>query len=347
MGWRLLRKILFRFDPEWAHFFGGIYLKIRGFITQGRSRPVRWIGRAAPTLAGYTLNSPLGIAAGFDKDGTLVLGLKSLGFGFVEVGSVTYQPQKGNPKPRVFRVPEAEALVNRMGFNSQGAYAVAENLQELRALTPIRFPIGVNIGKNRETPLEQAGEEYAKSLSVLYGVSDYLVINISSPNTPGLTSLQEESYLRPLLQKTREARDKASRTLPGLVRPLFLKLSPDLQTADRKWAVETAIDEGFSGIIASNTSRRRDFPGLPKADVLLEEGGLSGAPLRAEALRHIQEIRSWVGSKITLISVGGLGGPADAKARLSAGADLLQTYTALVYQGPSYPLRIAKAMAKP
>jgi dihydroorotate dehydrogenase len=348
MFWRLTRKILFSFDPELAHAFGALYLKLRGFLTQGRSRPIRWTARKATEFTGFTLDSPVGVAAGFDKNGTVVLGLKSLGFGYVEVGSVTLRPQHGNPRPRLFRVPEAEALVNRMGFNSQGAAAVAERLTDLRAMAPIHFPIGLNIGKNRDTPLEKAGDDYARCLEILYGVADYLVINLSSPNTPGLTNLQEAAYLQPLLRQVREARDKCSRSLPGQLRPLFLKLSPDLTEGARKTAVETAVGEGF-GLIASNTSRRRDFPVLKGIDShnLTEEGGLSGAPLREDALKHLQEIRALVGPKPTVISVGGLSGKEDARARIDAGANLLQVYTEFVYRGPSYPLKLARELAKP
>jgi len=349
MGWRLLRKFLFSMDPELAHWIGSLYLKLRGFFTQGQSRAVRWTGRRQPELAGFVLDSPLGLAAGFDKNGTLVLGLKSLGFGYLEIGSVTLRPQRGNPRPRLFRIPEARALINRMGFNSDGAEAVADRLNDLRAMAPVKFPLGINLGKNRDTPLEQAADDYVRALEILYGVSDYLVINLSSPNTPGLTTLQEAEFLGPLLRQVREARDKSSRSLPGIARPLFLKLSPDLLPAARKVAVETAMHEGFSGIIASNTSRRRDFPSLltANAHTVAEEGGLSGAPLRQEAFEHIKEIRGILGPKPTLISVGGLGDPEDARRRLEAGADLLQVYTEFVYQGPSYPYRIAKAMAKP
>lgn len=348
MLWRIIRKILFSLDPEMAHALGALYLKLRGFLTQGRSRPVRWTARKATEFAGFTLDSPVGVAAGFDKNGTIVLGLKSLGFGYVEVGSVTLRPQAGKPRPRLFRLPEAGALINRMGFNSHGAKAVAERLTEVRALSPIRFPLGVNIGKNRDTPLEKAGDDYARALEILYPVADYLVINLSSPNTPGLTNLQEGAYLQPLLRQVREARDKAARAIPGQLRPLFLKLSPDLDEQARKTAVETAVAESF-GIIASNTSRRRDFPLLKgvKAPELREEGGLSGAPLREEALQQLKEIRSWIGPKPMVISVGGLGGREDARARLDAGANLLQVYTEFVYQGPGYPLRLARELAKP
>lgn len=296
-------------------------------------------------LAGIPVDSPLGVAAGFDKNGTLVLGLRSLGFGFVEVGTVTPLPQPGNPRPRVFRLPEARALINRMGFNSDGAAAVAQRLSDLRTMNAIRFPIGLNIGKNRATPLEQAADDYVSALNQLYSVADYLVVNLSSPNTPGLTGLQEGDLLLPLLAKVRAARDESAKRIAGAVRPLFLKLSPDLTSEARRMAVEAAMGQGFEGIIASNTSVRRDFPALAAADArrVAEKGGLSGLPLREDALRHISEIRSWMGAG-TLISVGGLGDGEDAHRRLSAGADLLQVYTEFVYSGPSYPRRLLREL---
>lgn len=346
MLWKLLRSILFRMDPELAHNLGAQYLKLRGFFTQGRvSLPKnrKWKGN----LGGIEVDSPLGLAAGFDKDGHLVLGLRSLGFGFIEVGTVTPRPQPGNPKPRMFRVPEARALINRMGFNSMGADAVAERLNDLRALVNLDFAIGVNLGKNRDTPLAEAGRDYVQALEKLYAVADYLVINISSPNTPGLTDLQEGEGLGLLLKQVREARDAQARKAAGHLRPLFLKLSPDLGGPARKKAAELAVEEGF-GIIASNTTRRRDFAQLhgASAQTVGEEGGLSGAPLQEMALQHLKEIRSWIGPKPTLISVGGLKDAADARARLEAGANFLQVYTEFVYAGPSFPRAIAKALAE-
>ncbi len=347
MLWKFLRSILFRFDPEFAHVLGAQYLRARGFITQGRVSLPRISGWKAE-IAGIPLDSPLGIAAGFDKDAHLVLGLRSLGFGFIEVGTVTPRPQPGNAQPRVFRVPEARALINRMGFNSEGAVAVAERLNHLRAFTAIEFPIGVNLGKNRDTHLERAADDYVTGLNCLYAVADYIVINLSSPNTPGLTGLQEGSLLGPLLKKVREARDKQASRTAGHSRALFLKLSPDLDSAARKLAVELAVEEGY-GLIASNTTRRRDFPSLRMADgaTVAEEGGLSGAPLQEAALAHIREIRACIGPKPTLISVGGLASPEDARARLAAGANLLQVYTEFVYSGPGFPRRIAAGLAEP
>lgn len=346
MLWKLLRSLLFQLDPEWAHALGAFYLRLRGFVSQGAVSNPRIPGFKAE-LGGIPLDSPLGLAAGFDKDAHLVLGLRSLGFGFIEVGSVTPRAQPGNPRPRVFRLPEARALINRMGFNSEGCEAVAQRLEHLRAFASLPFPIGVNLGKNRDTPLELAAEDYVLALTRLYGVADYLVVNLSSPNTPGLTGLQEGAHLLPLLRKVREARDRAAKKVTGHLRPLLLKLSPDLDTDSRKIAVEAAVAEGY-GLIASNTSRRRDFPSLAKANaqVVGQEGGLSGAPLREGALAQIKEIRGIIGPNPLLISVGGLSGPEDARARLDAGANLLQVYTEFVYSGPGFPASINRALAK-
>jgi dihydroorotate dehydrogenase len=347
MLWKLVRSLLFRLDPEWAHAVGALVLRLRGFRTGGKAKIPR-IGGFKVELAGIPLDSPLGIAAGFDKDGHLVLGLRSLGFGFIEVGSVTPRPQPGNPRPRVFRLPEARALINRMGFNSEGADAVAQRLTHLRAFAKVDFPVGVNLGKNRDTPLERAAEDYVTALEKLYSVADYLVVNLSSPNTPGLTGLQEGSTLGPLLKSVREARDRMARKVAGHQRPLLLKLSPDLDSAARKLAVELAVGEGF-GLIASNTSRRRDFPRLDQADaaVVAQEGGLSGAPLRELALQHLAEVRAIAGPKPLLISVGGLSGAEDARARLERGANLLQVYTEFIYSGPSLPAKVNAGLSRP
>lgn len=345
MCWSLLRSLLFLLSPERAHHLGAFGLKLLGIFGPRKNNAQRGAGRRQPqfTLAGFSLNSPLGIAAGFDKGANLICGLQRLGFSFIEVGTVTPEPQPGNPEPRLFRLPHSRALINRMGFNSEGMEVVAARLELLRSRYKLDFPVGMNLGKNRNTPVEKAGDDYEKALRRLYSLSDYIVINLSSPNTPSLTDLQEESYLQPLLRRMRGCRDQCAKNTGGdggSPRPLFLKISPDLKPAARKTAVEIAINEGFSGIIATNTSRRRDFPGIDPRDsksTLAEEGGLSGAPLGLEAIETIKEIRSIMGPKPCLISVGGLDGIEDAKARLAAGANLLQVYTEFVYAGPSYP----------
>lgn len=292
------------------------------------------------------MDSPLGIAAGFDKDATMVMGLWKLGFGFVEVGTVTPRPQKGNPRPRLFRLEESEALINRMGFNNSGAEAMLERVRHLRALERLEFPLGINFGKNRDTPLERAAEDYVSLMRLFYPWGDYFVVNLSSPNTPGLTGLQEGEHLTTILRSVRQARDDSEKRAPGPLRPLFLKVSPDLTDDALRAAVDSALAEGFQGIIAGNTSRRREFPGLAASDrsLLAQEGGLSGAPLREEAFNNISKLRGWMGPKPILISVGGLGDATDAQRRLAAGANLLQAYTSLIYQGPRYPQAIARAL---
>ena len=272
------------------------------------------------------------------------MGLRSLGFGFVEVGTVTPRPQAGNPRPRLFRIPEAQALVNRMGFNSSGAEDVAYRLERLRALNKVQFPIGVNVGKNRETPLDKALEDYVAAIEMLYAVSDYIVVNLSSPNTPGLTQLQEGAYLRPLLDGVRACCDKLASRLPGSSRPLFLKISPDLWPEARKEAIETAMAANFQGIISANTSRRRDFPGFPVDEnpAWKQEGGLSGLPLQKESVESVSELRKLMGPKAILISAGGVFGSTDVKERLERGANLVQVYTGFVYGGPKFPSQVQR-----
>ncbi len=342
MIWRIVQRLLFQLNPETAHFLGGFLLRFLEVVPLPRKTPTRF---HKFEFAGFSMDSPLGVAAGFDKNGDYIRGLYNLGFGFVEIGSVTLKPQPGNPRPRLFRLEESRALINRMGFNSDGAVEVAEELKDLRLFHKLDFPVGINLGKNRETPLERAGAEYAETLKILYPYGDYFVVNLSSPNTPGLTDLQEKSFLKPLLEKVFEARVEATRRVPGQVRPLLLKISPDLNESAMKLAVDTAMEVGFEGIIASNTSRRRDFPGIHLSDKkhLAQEGGLSGAPLREEAFQLVGKIRGWLGPKPILISVGGLGGPEDALKRVAAGANFLQVYTAFIYEGPLYPRKIAKA----
>lgn len=339
--WFFVRKILFLLPPEWAHALGGWGLKILGWGPWPKFSPSRQLKQS---FCGFRLASPLGLAAGFDKNAEYICGLRRLGFGFVEVGTVTLRPQPGNPLPRLFRVPEARALINRMGFNSEGADCVAERLTALRSQSRLDFPLGVNLGKNKETPLEEAGAEYAVLVERFYALADYLVINISSPNTPSLTDLQEGSLLGPLLAKVREARDRQAKQQGGELRPLLLKISPDLLPSARRLAVELAMAAGFGGIIASNTSRRRDFSGLSGLDpgLLSEAGGLSGQPLAAEQEALIPELRQLLGPEPLLISAGGIACPADAQRRLAAGANFVQLYTEFVYAGPGLPRKFLR-----
>lgn len=325
-----------------AHHFGAMWIQSKGFFYRPKDPQVASRRKVFFELGGMPIYSPLGVAAGFDKDAKLVLGLSRMGFGFVEIGSVTPLPQRGNSRPRLFRLPEAEALINRMGFNSEGADRVAARLEYLRAIRRPDFPIGVNLGKNRDTPLERAADDYVIGVQKLYPFSDYMVVNLSSPNTPGLISLQEGDGLADLLVKVRATRDDMAKRAASKVKPLLLKISPDLLPEARTKAVHVAMEAGFQGIIASNTSRRRNFKGLEGLEHLEEEGGLSGAPLRSEALGIVKEIRTLLGPKPILISVGGLGEADDLRARLDAGANLVQCYTSFVYQGPGYPKRLSR-----
>jgi len=344
MFWSLAKKILFQLDPELAHHLGAIWIQWKGFFYRPKDPQVTSKRKVFFELGGVPVYHPLGVAAGFDKDAKLVLGLSQLGFGFVEIGSVTPLPQKGNSRPRLFRLPEAEALINRMGFNSEGADRVAARLEYLRAIRRPNFPIGINLGKNKDTPLERAADDYVIGVQRLYPFSDYMVVNLSSPNTPGLTSLQEGNGLADILVRVRATRDDMAKRTAAKAKPLLLKISPDLMPEARVKAIHIAMEAGFQGIIASNTSRRRNFKGLEGLEHLDEDGGLSGLPLREEALGAVKEIRALLGPKPILISVGGLGEGDDLKARLDAGANLVQCYTSFVYQGPGYPKRLLRAV---
>jgi len=278
-------------------------------------------------VAGLDFHSPIGLAAGFDKDAEVPQQMLSLGFGFVEVGTITPQPQAGNARPRLFRLAEDRAVINRMGFNNRGQPAAFERL----SLCDHRSgPIGVNIGANKDS--EDRISDYVSGVRAMSQVADYLTINISSPNTPGLRGLQDAGMLEELLAAVREARTK---------KPVFLKVAPDLDERDPARIVKAAIDHGIDAIIVSNTTVSR--PAL-KSKHAGEAGGLSGAPLRALALDAMRKFRSASGSEMPLIGVGGIGNADDAFERIRAGASLIQLYSAMVYEGPGIARRIAKGL---
>ena len=279
------------------------------------------------------LNFPnrVGLAAGFDKDGIAVAGAARLGFGFIETGTVTPRPQPGNPKPRLFRLPEDAALVNRMGFNNAGAAALTANLRHQRRRLAI--PLGVNIGKNRDTPLTAATDDYAACLAAVYDVADYVVVNVSSPNTAGLRSLQAPAATKALVEALVRQRDDLAQRRPNAPRrPLLLKLAPDLTGEDQVATAMTAIAAGADGLVAVNTTLTR-APTL-RSPQAAQAGGLSGQPLFPATLAAVQRLRAAIGPEPTLIAVGGVASAADAQALREAGADLVQVYSALVYQGP-------------
>ncbi|HEY1703232.1 MAG TPA: quinone-dependent dihydroorotate dehydrogenase [Trebonia sp.] len=294
---------------------------------------------------GLDFPGPLGLAAGFDKDGRGVTGLSMLGFAFVEVGTVTAQAQPGNDKPRMFRFPDERAVVNRMGFNNDGAAALAARLRALRASVPAdRLPvIGVNIGKTKAVPEEEAIADYVTSATLVADVADYVVVNVSSPNTPGLRNLQETSKLLPLLRAVRGALDAAS---PRHRIPLLVKIAPDLADEDVDAITDLALGLGLDGIIATNTTVSRDGLGDAEAVAAAGPGGLSGAPLKRRSLEALRRIRARSGDHLTLIAAGGIENADDARERLDAGATLVQAYTAFIYQGPFWPRRVHAGLAR-
>ncbi len=317
-------------DPEKAHRLG--------FRAVRAARPAlarRRTPGSPVTAMGLTFPNVLGLAAGFDKNAVGIDALGALGFGHVEVGTVTGEPQPGNPKPRLFRLAADRAVVNRMGFNNDGAEAVAARLAA-RGRRP-RPVLGVNIGRSKVVPEEQAVRDYAKSARLLAPHADYLVVNVSSPNTPGLRDLQAVEKLEPILV--------AVRAVAGEV-PLLVKIAPDLADEDVLAVADLATAIGLDGIIATNTTISREGLSSTREQVAAAGGGgLSGRPLTERSLEVIGLLRSRVGDALTLVGVGGVTTVEDARARLEAGADLLQGYTAFVYEGPGWPRRIIEGVS--
>jgi len=309
----------------------------------------RWLGPRDPVLRvralGLEFPGPVGLAAGFDKDARGTRGLAALGFGFVEVGTVTARAQPGNPKPRMFRLAADRALVNRMGFNNAGAAAAAARLDRARERRSRRGPVvGVNIGKSRAAPDEEAAADYAASARAVAAVAGYVAVNVSSPNTPGLRDLQAADRLRPVLVAVRAALDAA---VSGRRVPLLVKIAPDLADADVDAVADLALELGVDGIIATNTTVSRAGLASPAAEVAAAgAGGLSGPPLRARSLAVLRRLHARAGGRLVLIAAGGIETPDDAWERLRAGATLVQAYTAFVYGGPLWPRRMHAGLAR-
>lgn len=333
------RTVLRRLDPERAHHLA--VAVIRAIPALGLTGLVRAFTRPDPALAVETLGlrfeSPFGMAAGFDKDARSIRGLWALGFGHVEIGTVTAIAQEGNPKPRLFRLVDDRAVINRMGFNNGGAAAAAERVarQRRHRARPI---IGANIGKSRVVAVEDAVADYRESARLLAPVADYLAINVSSPNTPGLRGLQDEALLRPLIVAVLE---EAGST------PVLVKIAPDLDDAAIDAVCALALTHGLGGIIATNTTIGRE--GLTTDPAVVEAagaGGLSGAPLRARALEVLRRVRAAVPDDFCVIAVGGIDTAEDAAERLAAGATLVQGYTAFLYRGPLWARQITRGLAR-
>jgi dihydroorotate dehydrogenase len=319
----LARPALFALDPERAH-----RLTVRALTLAPRMRPAQ-TGPLAIDVAGLTFPNPLGMAAGFDKDAEVPDQLLGLGFGFAEVGSITPRPQAGNPQPRLFRLVEDRAIINRMGFNNGGAEVARDRLQR-RADRP--GIVGVNVGANKDS--EDRIADYVAMTRTMAPLASYLAVNISSPNTPGLRALQDESALAGLLDAVIEARGPSGP-------PVFLKVAPDLEPADIDAIARIAIERQLGALIVSNTTISRPQLASPHAG---EAGGLSGAPLRELAQQRLRDFRTATGGSIPLVGVGGIASAEDAWARIRAGASLVQLYSAMVYGGPGLPRRILRGL---
>jgi len=329
---------LSRLDAERAHHLA--FLVIRGLPLLGLGRLVRRLTRPEPSLRvetlGLVFDSPFGVAAGFDKEGTGIRGLGQLGFSHVEVGTITARPQSGNEKPRLFRLIADRAVINRMGFNNHGAAAARAVIQRARG-AGIRPIIGVNIGKSRVVDVDDAAADYLESTALLAPVADYLVVNVSSPNTPGLRGLQELDKLAPLLAAVKAAAPST---------PVLVKIAPDL-TEDEVVRIATLAANTLDGIIATNTTLSRD--GLATDAAIVEAagaGGLSGPPVAARSLGLLRLIRSTVPADFCVISVGGVESAADVAERLAAGATLVQGYTAFLYRGPLWARQINRGLLR-
>ncbi len=328
-------KVLTRTDPERAHE------RATRAIRAGRPLTSLLPRRTTKVEAlGLTFPGPLGLAAGFDKNAESIDALAALGFSFIEVGTVTGEPQPGNPKPRLFRLPQDRAVVNRMGFNNDGAEAVA---RRLAARTRGDIIVGVNIGKTKLVPDDEAIGDYEKSTRLLAPYADYLVVNVSSPNTPGLRDLQSVDRLKPLLAAVRA---QADLTVPSRHVPLLVKIAPDLSDEDVLAVSDLTVELGLDGIVATNTTTARDGLVTP-ASVVGEAGpgGLSGAPLRQRSLEVTRMVRERIGPGPVILGVGGITTAQDVWERLEAGATLVQGYSAFVYEGPLWPRRIQRQVA--
>ena len=345
LPYALARPFLFGLDPETAHELTMTSLaRTQGtplalaYCTTRISDPVE--------LAGLRFPNRVGLAAGLDKNARCIDGLAAMGFGFVEVGTVTPKAQPGNPKPRMFRLPEANALINRLGFNNEGLDAFVANVRKSavrRPGTASGLLLGLNIGKNAATPIENAVDDYLICLDGVYPHADYVTVNISSPNTKNLRALQSDEALDALLGRIAERRETLA-TQHGKRVPLFVKIAPDLDEAQVEVIAATLQRHGMDGVVATNTTLSREaVAGLRHAE---EAGGLSGAPVLAASNRVIAQLRAALGSRYPIIGVGGILSGADAVSKIKAGADVVQIYTGLIYKGPALVTEAAAAIKK-
>lgn len=336
MLYDLARPLLFRLDPETAHqwVLRGLRLSCRGPMARTL---VPHVPAAPRTVMGIEFPNPVGLAAGLDKNADYLDALGHLGFGFIEVGTVTPRPQPGNPPPRLFRLPQAKALINRMGFNNQGVDYLLERVQR----SAFRGVLGINIGKNFDTPVAQAAADYVVGLRKVYSWASYITVNISSPNTPGLRDLQFGGALDRLLETLKEEQSRLAMAYGRYV-PLAVKIAPDLSDKDIPIIGQSLMRHGIDAIIATNTtSSRQGVEGLPYAN---EAGGLSGAPLAGRATEVVRQLHEVLEGRLPIIAAGGIMNGTDAKARIAAGASLIQLYTGLIYRGPNLIREVAEAL---
>ncbi len=327
----LLRPLLFRLDPELAHEITVEWLSRAGRFSVTRSLLNQLYGSKVPELPvelmGIHFPAPVGLAAGLDKEARCISALSALGFGHLELGTVTPKPQSGNPKPRMFRIPEHQAIVNRMGFNSSGIKTFVENV----ARTKRTIPLGINLGKNAATPIEQAAEDYITGLKQLYLYADYFTINISSPNTKNLRNLQSENALDALLERLMKMRQELSEEFSRTV-PVAVKIAPDVDNGTIPSLAGLLVKHGIDAVIATNTTI--DHSAIAGNQYADEDGGLSGAPLKDRANAVVKLLYKELEGKVPIIGVGGIFSSEDAWQRLLAGAEMVQIYTSLIYQGP-------------
>jgi dihydroorotate dehydrogenase len=333
----IFRPLLFKIDPENVHQLTLQLVRLAGLLP-----PTRWLLQAMYSLSdkpveafGLKFKNPVGLAAGYDKDGIALRGLAALGFGHLEIGTVTPRPQPGNPRPRIFRLVEDQAVINRMGFPGEGASKVKSRVSSM-VHRPSSIVLGINLGKNKDTPLEEAANDYITLMKAFSGLADYLAINISSPNTVGLRRLQGREMLEDLLGQIKVEGQRSKVNCPILV-----KLAPDLTDEELEDSVGVIVDSGMDGVIATNTTLGRD--GL-RSPIQNEEGGLSGAPLRNRSEAILAKVLRMGNGRLPVISVGGIMSPEDAKRRLDMGAALVQVYTGLVYAGPGLVRKIIRAV---
>jgi dihydroorotate dehydrogenase len=343
LPYALTRPFLFKLDPERAH-----ELTLDSIARLQNTAGARLWSQPRVTdpieLAGLKFPNRIGLAAGLDKNGRCIDGLGAMGFGFIEVGTVTPKAQPGNDKPRIFRLPEAQALINRLGFNNEGLASFLANVQRAHSFRAAGGLVGLNIGKNAATPIEQAVDDYLIGLDGVFPHADYITINISSPNTKNLRALQSDAALDALLGAL-QARKLQLQAGSGRVVPMFVKIAPDLDEAQVAVIAQTLRNNGIDGVIATNTTIAREaVKGLPHAE---ETGGLSGKPVFEASNKVIRLLRAALGSHYPIIGVGGVMSGADARAKLQAGADLVQLYTGLIYKGPALVHECATAMARP